>query len=75
MLTCRCFAHAGFGPAPAYTVPATNATFFLNTSHVSQAEAEAACVANGGHLAAFVSLAEQVLAWMPGPCGGVHLPS
>jgi hypothetical protein len=57
---CRCSDPAGFGPAPAYTVPATNATFFLNTSHVSQQEAEDACVANGGHLASFVSLAEQV---------------
>jgi hypothetical protein len=58
-------ARAGFGPAPAYTVPSTNATFFLNTSHVTHAQAEQACVANGGHLAVFSTLGEQVRRAVP----------
>jgi hypothetical protein len=53
-------APAGFGAAPPYKVALTNATFFLNTTYVTAAQAEASCVANGGHLATFASLAEQV---------------
>jgi hypothetical protein len=44
---------------PAYTTPTTNGTFYLNTSYVNQSVAEAACAANGAHLAAYTSAQEQ----------------
>jgi hypothetical protein len=64
-------------------VPSTNATFFLNTSHVTKAQAEQACVTNGGHLAVFSTLGEQVctrarllatVSWRksPVPCCWLH---
>ena len=34
-------------------------TFWLNITNSSQADAEAACSANGGHLAAYLSIEEQ----------------
>jgi hypothetical protein len=48
--------------ADGYTVAFTtssSATFVLNTSAVTQLEAEATCARNGGHLAGFTSYLEQ----------------
>ncbi len=43
-----------------YTVNSTGATFYLNTTRSNFTYAESMCMRNGGHLAAFVSGAEQV---------------
>ena len=44
---------------PLYTAQISGNTFFLNLSYSSHADAEASCSANGGHLAAYVSIEEQ----------------
>ena len=46
--------------APAYTTSGTNVTFLLNTTLVTFAEAEESCQMNGGHLASYSSIEEQV---------------
>jgi hypothetical protein len=40
-------------------VSSANMTFLLNTAQLSQAQAEVACQQRGGHLAAFLTAAEQ----------------
>jgi hypothetical protein len=47
----------------------TNITFYLNTSTSNWTYAEEMCKQNGGHLAAFQSLEEQVGRAMRAPCG------
>jgi hypothetical protein len=44
---------------PPYTAQVSGNTFWLNISNVTQADAEASCSANGGHLAAYLSSEEQ----------------
>ncbi len=44
---------------PAYTTKSTGNTFQLNLSSVDQATAQEQCQSYGGHLAAYVSNAEQ----------------
>jgi hypothetical protein len=39
--------------SPAYTARGGRSTFFVNTSLLGFADAEASCRANGGHLATF----------------------
>jgi hypothetical protein len=45
--------------APPYTTPTTGNTFFLNTTASTFLEAELGCTTNGGHLAWYLSAAEQ----------------
>lgn len=45
---------------PPYTAQVSLNNFFLNISLASHADAEAACSAGGGHLAAYMSIEEQV---------------
>ncbi len=51
--------HAAATIAPPYTTPVTGNTFFLNTTASAYLDAERACTTNGGHLAWYVSAAEQ----------------
>jgi hypothetical protein len=53
-------APAAPGVSVPYTATSTNATFYLNTTRSNFTYAESMCMRNGGHLAAFVSDAEQV---------------
>jgi hypothetical protein len=43
---------------PAFTAETTGNTFFLNITFTTHADAEANCVANGGHLAQYASYDE-----------------
>jgi hypothetical protein len=45
--------------APPYTTPTTGNTFFLNTTASTFLEAELGCTTNGGHLAWYLTAAEQ----------------
>ena len=48
------------GVAPTFTTNSTNVTYYLNTTQVNQTVAEASCNRNGGHLAAFTQIEEQL---------------
>ncbi len=51
---------AAAGIPPSYTTEGSKTTFYLNTNKLNFTQAETACTAFGGHLAAFVDKEEQV---------------
>ncbi len=53
-------APAATGVAPPVTTEASKTTFYLNTNKLNFTQAETACTALGGHLAAFIDKDEQV---------------
>lgn len=53
------------GVAAPYTTNSTNVTFYLNTTRSNFTYAENMCMRNGGHLAAFTSVVEQVRSVAP----------
>lgn len=61
-----CAAPAAPQACPQVLANTTNITFYLNTSTANWTEAEEMCKRNGGHLAAFSSLEEQVRCCLPG---------
>ena len=63
------------GPIPQYVAPSTGNIFQLNGSMVTQAEARATCNAQGGHLAIFLTMQEQVGGWMLRPRRGLRTTS
>ncbi len=50
---------AALGPSEYMTTSTTNATFYVNTTPSTFDQAQAACRASGGNLAAYTSLEEQ----------------
>lgn len=56
----RLHCSAALGASPLFTAPSTGAQFMFNSTPQGSSQAQAACLRNGGHLAAFTSQQEQL---------------